>query len=182
MDSINDYLAKIEDILMKMDDAIEGSRAIPFANKVAVDKQDLFDQIDEIRNILDEANKGLPNEIIQAKRIIDERDKIIQEGKNKAELIIRNGEDQVVKLTDEHEISKLAAEKSTQIIEEGKKAAREMRVNAMEYTDEILAKTEETVKKAFESFNRSIRDTSETFTTTIDAIYEDRQSLRGVKK
>jgi len=182
LERINDHLDKIEEILKNMDDVIDKAKIVPFSGKSAVDKEVLFGLIDEVRGVLDEAIRSLPNEIIQANRIVNERDRIIDEGKAKAEAIIKEGHHQVTKLVDEHEIARLAAEQATRIIDEGKKTAREVRVTAMEYADEILAKTEETIKKTFDDFNHAAKDATDSFSETIDEIYANRQSLRGPKK
>lgn len=168
MESILGYLDSIEDIL-------ESCKPSPFTGKITVDKDKIYEIIDEIR-------LNIPNEIRQAQRVITDHDKIILDAKNKATMILKEAEERGQRLTDDHEIYKQAIEEGNKIIEDSKKSARDMRLNAMDYADEILAKTEEIVREAFDSINRQNHVTDDFFNTTIDVIYNNRVELRGSKK
>lgn len=182
MEPVNVHLTKIEDLLSQMEDILEGARTVPFSSKVQVDKHTIYDIIDDLRPVIDDISKDLPNEIVQAKRVITDSDKIINDARNKASMVIKSAESEVVKMTAEHEITKLANEQASQIVEEGKRSARELRLNAMEYADEILEKTEAIIREAMDSFIRRSRDVEEFFGDTVDTIYDNRQELRGKKK
>lgn len=182
METIKDYLARIEDQLSKMEDLLESCRAVPFSGKVSVDKHSIYDIIDDLRPIVEDINKDLPNEIKQARRIISDGDKILSDARNKAGLIIKNAEMEADKLVDEHEIVKRASQQAMQLIEESRKSARELRKNAIEYADEILAKAEESVREAGDSFSMQARGAEDFFSRTIDTLYENRKELRGIKE
>jgi len=182
MEAVNVHLTKIEDFLSQMEDVLEAARAVPFSNKVSIDKQAIYDIIDDLRPVLGDLQKDLPNEIMQAKRVIADNDKIINEARNRAGVIIKNAEGEVLKMTDEHEITKHATAQAAQIVEESKRNARELRLNAMEYADEILAKSEDIIREAADSFVRRSREAEAFFNDTVDTIYNNRQELRGVKQ
>jgi hypothetical protein len=110
MESISVYLQKIEDLISKIEDIVEASRAVPFSTKVSVDKNAVYDVIDDIRPILDDMSRDLPNEIMQAKRIISDSEKMVNDARVKANQLLKNAENDVAKLLSEHEISKLAVE------------------------------------------------------------------------
>jgi len=165
VESLLDYLDIIEDI-------VDSSKPVPFSNKVSVEKEKLFDVISEIR-------LNLPNEIRQAQRIIEDHDKIINEARNKAMSIIKDAENQVKVLTSEHEIYKIAKNQAGEMVEEAKVNARDMRLSAMEYADEILAKTENMVREAMKDFNQQHRMIDDYFGNTVDMLYQNRQELRG---
>jgi len=181
MESVSVHLTKIENLLSQMEDVLEAARAVPFSNKVSIDKDMVYDIIDNLRPVIDDMQKDLPNEIVQAKRVITDGDKILNDARNKASMIIKSAESEVAKMTDEHEITKHATAQAAQILEEGKRGARELRLNAMEYADEILAKTEDIIREAAESFVRRSREAESFFNDTVDTIYNNRQELRGVK-
>ncbi|MDR2939772.1 MAG: ATPase [Clostridiales bacterium] len=168
MDSVLKYLDMVEDLL-------ESSKSVPFSGKVSVEKEKIYDIIDEIR-------LNIPNEIRQSQRIIAEHDKVIADAKAKATTIVKEAEERALKLIDEHEIYKQALEEGNDIIEESKKSARDMRLNAMDYADEILAKTEEIVRESLESISKQNSATEDFFNRTIDVLYSNRMELRGVKK
>jgi len=165
MESLSDYLDAIEDIL-------DGSKAVPFSNKVSVEKDRIFDIIGEIR-------LNLPSEIRHAQRIIDDHDKIINDAKNKAQNILKEAEAEAVSLTNNHEIFKRANEQATEYLEETKKNARDMRLGAVDYTDDILDKSENMIRETMQNMEQQYKYMAEYFNQTMDVLYENRQQLRG---
>jgi len=181
MESVNVQITRIEDLLSQMEDVLEDAKNVPFSSKVSVDKTAIYDIIDALRIVVADVQKDLPNEIVQARRVISDSDKILNDARNKASMVIKSAESEIQKMTDDHEITKLATAQATQIVEEGKRNARELRINAMEYADEILAKTEDIIRDAADSFTRHSREAESFFSDTVDTIYGNRQELRGVK-
>ena len=165
MESLLDYLDEIEDIL-------DSSKAVPFSNKVSVDKNHVLDVISEIR-------LHLPSEIRQAQRIIDEHDKVINDAKQKAENIIKDAEADAKTLTNNHEIFKRANEQAAEFIEETKRNARDMRLSAMDYTDEMLEKSENMIREAMQNIEQQFKYMVDYFNQTLEVLYENRQQLRG---
>ena len=165
MDSLLDYLDQIEDIL-------DASKSVPFSNKISVEKERIYDVMNEIR-------LNLPTEIRHAQRIIEDHDKIIADARVKASSILKEAEEEAKLLTNEHEIFRRANEQATDLIEESKKNARDLRLNAMDYADEILEKTEGMIKEGMENIDEQFRLVNNYLSQTIDVLYENRQSLRG---
>jgi vacuolar-type H+-ATPase subunit H len=165
MKALLNYLDDIEDIL-------DNSKTVPFSNKISVEKERIFDVIGEIR-------LHLPNEIHQAQRIIDDHDKIINDAKNKGKDIIRDAEEDSKMYVNEHEIVRRANDEADIILEEARRDARDMRLNAMDYADEMLKKTEDIIQEAMENMEIQYKMMLEYFRQTIDVLYDNRQQLRG---
>ena len=168
MDTVLKLLDEIEDI-------IDTSHATPFSGKVKVDKEEIYEIISEIR-------VRLPNELKQAKWVIDERNKILIDAQKEADEIIKNAEQRLDKLINEDEITKKAYEQAALINENSKKMAKEMRLGAMEYADEVLSLAEQRIKDLMEAMKQESEKTDQFFNQTLGVIYENRQELRGVKK
>ena len=183
MESINIHLQELESVIDTMDEFLERARrSSPFSKNVSVDRDFLFELIENMRPILYNIQKDLPNEIVQAKRVMSDSDKLINEARSKAALIISNAEAEVVKMTNEHEIMKLAQEQSQEIIEEARQHAKEYRLRSKEYADDTLLEVENIIRNSLDSFARHAREVEEYYTETIDVIYENRQQLRNAKK
>ena len=168
MDAVMRLLEELEDIL-------DNSRGVPFSNKVAVDKEELYDIVSELRDCL-------PNDIKQSKIIVQERNKIIIEAQKEAEGIAKEAEDKMRRLIDEHEITKAAYAQSTEIVENAKKQAKEMRIGATEYADEILAAANEKLREMRDRMREESIKLDEFFGQSMEVIYENRQELRGINK
>jgi vacuolar-type H+-ATPase subunit H len=165
MKALLNYLDDIEDIL-------DNSKTVPFSNKISVEKERIFDVIGEIR-------LHLPHEIHQAQRIIDDHDKIVNDAKNRAKDIIRDAEEDSKVFVNEHEIVRRANDEADVILEEARRDARDMRLNAMDYADEMLKKTEDIIQEAMENMELQYKMMLDYFRQTIDVLYENRQQLRG---
>jgi len=165
MDSLLDYLDQIEDIL-------DASKSVPFSNKISVEKSRIYDVMNEIR-------LNLPTEIRHAQRIIEDHDKIIADARSKSANILKEAEDEAKLLTNEHEVFRRANEQATDAIEEAKKSARDLRLNAMDYADEILEKTEVMIKETMDNVDEQFKLVNDYLSQTVDVLYENRQSLRG---
>lgn len=165
MDSIYDLLDELEDLL-------DSSKAVPFSNKISVSKEEIFDILGDIR-------LNLPGEIKQAQRIADNCDKIINDANNKVASIIKDAEERAERLTSDHEITKMAKEQASVILEDARTSARSMRVGAVEYADELLANTEQAIRESLNEFSKQARIVEDFLTKEMDIIYENRQELRG---
>ena len=175
---ITTQLSKLRDYLNRIEDLLDAARGVPFSNKIGIDKDEMHDILDSILMIVDDMQKDLPNEIQHAKRVLSDNDKIVTDARNKAKMIIENANEQIAKLTDDHEITKRAIEQSAIIVDEEKRNAREIRLNAMEYADEILEKSEETLREAVDMLSKKYNGILAEFSETADLLYNNRQELR----
>lgn len=161
----------IFDLLDELEDMLDRAPAKAFSKKISIDRDAVFELIGDIR-------LSLPVEIKQAQRIADNCDKIINDANNKAQSIIKEAEEKGERLISDSEITKKAREEAAIITGEAKEAAREMRIAAVEYADELLAKTEENLKETLNEFLRVSRSTEDLIAQEIDTVYGNRQELR----
>ena len=96
-------------LLETIEDLLENSRKMPFSNKSIVDKDEILDAIKEIR-------LKLPDDLKQAKWVKEERTRIIQEAKKEGEDIVKEAENRIIAMIDEHEITRKAYEEKQKII------------------------------------------------------------------
>ena len=128
-------------LLETLEDILEKSRNVPFSSKGIVDKEELLEIIKEIRI-------KLPDELKQAKWIKEERQRIILEASKEADEIVKEAENRIIAMIDEHEITRKAYEQRTDIIETANQMSREINKRALEYADEKLSAVEETLEEA----------------------------------
>lgn len=159
-------------MLDSLEDMIDNAPARPFSKRISIDKDEIFEVLADIR-------LSLPGEIKQAQRIADNCDKIINDANNKAQNIIKDAEEKCERLIGENEITKKAKEEAAIITNEAKDTAREMRIAAVEYADNLLAQTEQTIRETLEEFLKVSRGTEDFLAKEIDIVYNNRQELRG---
>lgn len=90
--------------------------------------------------------------INKAKAMADETIRLSNE---RGELIIKEALQEQAKLVDAHEITRLATEKAKETVEDAKKQAREMRLGARDYVNEMLYKLEVQLNKNLEEVKQN---------------------------
>ena len=132
---------EIFNLLETIEDMLENSKTLPFTSKAVLDKDELLDIIKEIRLKLHE-------ELKQAKVIKEEHDRIIEKANEEAKEIVKEAENRIISMIDEHEITKKAYEQKNKIIENANDMAREISNGTKAYADNILAGVQVTLEDA----------------------------------
>lgn len=154
-------------LLDTIEDIIERSKTVPFTDKGIVSKNELLDIIKEIR-------LKLPDELKQAKWIKEERERIITEAQKDADDIVKEAENRIISMIDEHEITKKAYEKKTEIIATANDIYREYSTNANEYANSVLKDVQDTMIKLCETIN----NVEVSLQSKIDVVEEQRKQLK----
>lgn len=140
-------------LLDEIEDIIEGSSTIPFAGKALVDKGEVLDIIKEIRI-------KLPDEIKQAEWIKVERQRILAEAQNEADTMVEEVKIHIEEMVEQDEITKLAYERSEEIISKAQNNAKEIRIGAREYADGLLKETEVNLKNIIVTLEKNRQELS----------------------
>lgn len=128
-------------LLETLEDLLERGRNVPFSAKIIVDKEEMLDLIKEIR-------LKLPDELKQAKWVKEERQRILAESQKEADGIVKEAENRIIAMIDEHEITRKAYEKKVEIIETANEMSREISKGTKEYADNVLAGIEVALEDA----------------------------------
>ena len=154
-------------LLETLEDILENSKTVPFTEKSIVEKDQLLDIIKEIR-------LKLPDELKQAKWIKEERERIINEAQKDANDIVKEAENRIISMIDEHEITKKAYDKKTEIIADANEMYREITQGTNDYVDGILANIENNMLELVKSLN----GVEMTIQHAIETIQNNRKELK----
>lgn len=128
---------KVEDLVIELREYIEDAKVLPLSGgKCVVD-------VEHIKEILDDIEETLPQEVRQAKAIVADRSQIIADAKSEAESIVRSAEERKKGLVTQNEIVRQAQAEANEIITDAKAKAREMRKAVNDYVDEMMKRTDE---------------------------------------
>ena len=148
----------IEEILEMMDDMLDKAVNVPFTNK-----KSLID-VDKMRELIDEVRLNLPNEIKQARDLVNDRKTIINDAKNEAANIVTRAEQRAQSLVAQQEIVRQATAKANEINAAAQAQTKELRDMTNKYVDNMLTKVEELlsndiidVKKARSALKQTIK-------------------------
>jgi len=121
----------VSDIIDMIEDVIENASSVPIIGKVLVDK-------DEVLGLIQDIRLNIPDEIKQAKWVKDNRQKILLDAQKESENMIKEAEAKTLELINDHEISERASEQANEIISNAQNNARELRLGAISYADEVF--------------------------------------------
>lgn len=138
-------------LLDELEEYLEGAKTLPFTNKGVVDKEEILDIIKEIR-------LKLPDELKQAKWIKEERARILVEAQKEADGIVKEAENRIISMIDEHEITRKAYEQKAKIIETANEMSREISAGTKDYADNILEKVESVLQDALKTIENNRRE------------------------
>lgn len=141
----------ILELISELEEKIDSSLEIPFIKKAFVNKEELM-------NLLGDISLQLPDEVRMAKQIAEDRTRILADAQKQADLIIKNAEQKIISMVDEHEITKRATEQADEIIAKAQKNARDIRIGTLEYSDNMLAQLENSLKAMSDSIKQSRSD------------------------
>ncbi len=128
------------ELIDKLDEIIGKSRKIPFSSNFIINENEIYEILDELRNVM-------PEELKQARWIVKERENMLEEAKRQAGRIMREAEERAEIMVSQGEIMKSAMKKSEEVLSLSEAKARTVRLEAEDYSDEKLASLEAVVYK-----------------------------------
>jgi len=151
--------SKIEELINQIESYISSCNYVTLSNTyIKVNKEEIEDLIRELK-------AKTPDEIKQYKAILDQKDEIINNAKEKAEKMLSDVKKETNQLIDEHQIKKQAFDEAQGIVSQAtvqadailKRAtyeAENMKSAAVQYTDGLLANVEKVLQDSIDSTNK----------------------------
>ena len=138
-------------LLENLEELIENSKKMPFTNKIMIEQDEILDIIKDIR-------LKLPEDLKQAKWVREERERILAEAGKEADDVVKEAENRIIAMIDEHEITKKAYEQKNQIMEAANENSRQITQGAKEYADNILASLEKSLEKTLKEISQDRKE------------------------
>ncbi|MCC8111994.1 MAG: vacuolar-type H+-ATPase subunit H [Ruminococcus sp.] len=139
----------IEELLDEMDDLLDHARPLPFAaHKAVIDA-------DRMRELLNEAQLNVPVEIKRAKLIDSDCDRIINEARNKAEVIIQEAESRVKRLISKEAVLQEAKQRSLDILTKAQNGSNDVKLAAEKYVSRLLDNAQEYLQSALQEIQQT---------------------------
>ncbi len=134
-------------LIDKLDDLVHNARTVPLTDSVMVDREEIYDLLDQMRSTI-------PEEIKQARWIVKERQEMLAEAKQEAERVLKEAQDRAEQLASEMEVVRLADRQAGQVLEDAREREREIRLGAEDYADEVLGNLEVNLDKFLAAVRR----------------------------
>ena len=170
-------MSKIEQIITEIEEYIDGCKFKPLSSSVIMVNKD------EIDEMLAELRLRTPDEIKKYQKIIANKDAILNDAKERAENMVAEATAHINQLVSEHEIMqqayKEAQKQAQEMLDSATNEANSVRMNAMQYTDDILNNVQGILTTGMNNF-QNIQDTMmNALNGSLDVVVESRRELSG---
>jgi hypothetical protein len=138
-----DVNAKIDELI----EIVESARAMPMSTSCVINRAQMLELLDILR-------QGLPDEMERAKRVLSDRESVLEEGRREAERLrdrARGERDSIINNTD---ISREAQDAAGRMLSDARREADQIRADADEYVDQKLANFEVVLTKTLQAVGR----------------------------
>ncbi|MDR1364676.1 MAG: ATPase [Oscillospiraceae bacterium] len=130
---------EIDKIIDEIEDIVDLAWQVPMlGGKILVDSNEISQSIRNLR-------LTLPREIIQAKNIVSDRTRIMENAQNECESVYKKAEEKVRAMVDEHEIVKNAKISADEILKDSQAKINSIKSQAIAYLDKVFLKIEESM-------------------------------------
>jgi len=157
-------------LLDEMEGYLQECNNLPFSSKVVVNMEVLYEFMADLR-------MKLPEEVKRAKRIIDERDNLLEEAKQTARAVDAETKEHVEQLLDEHEIRKQAIKEAEELMTKAQAAAEEITDGAYNYVDELLGQNQQVLHDMLEKSHQHAEQYENYLKSQIDVVGKNRESI-----
>lgn len=135
-------------ILDELELIIKDGKKIPFSNgKTLIESNRFLDRLDRIRAIL-------PEELENARLVIHQKERIVNDACAEAEKYVEQSRDRVARMLDDNEITKNAMNVAEEIVSKAEQVAQEIRRDANEYADGVLTHMEIVLRKGLDAVSQ----------------------------
>ncbi len=175
--------SRIEQIIDEIEEYIDGCKYQPLSNsKIIVNKEELEDLIRELR-------VKTPDEIKRYQKIINNKEAILNDARDKAEALINEATVHTNELINEHEIMQqayaqanevvtLATQQAQEILDNATMEANSVKASAIQYTDDILANLESIIEHGMQAANEHYGQLINDLNNCLNVVQANRMELR----
>lgn len=151
------------------------------ATRVIVPKDELYDLLDDLR-------RDIPAEIKRYRKILNQRDAILDDANTKAQAMLADAKEQYKALVEEHNIMQQAyqqAEKTVneanqraqEILDDARKQAEEIGSGAIYYTSDLLTMAEKTIQAAYTNTLNNSKALEKSLKEYLDTVRNNKAEL-----
>lgn len=115
----------------RLEAVVNGANRVPMSSKVFIDEREALDVLDLMRTTV-------PEEIKQARRINQEREKILAQAQTEANRIVTQAQERADRIVSEDNITHQAEERARQMLDRARREAEDVRRGADQYALDML--------------------------------------------
>jgi len=139
----------IFDVLDRLEALVNQSRRLPLTSSIVVGEEEILEALDQIR-------VSLPDEIREARMVLETRDARLREAAEQAEQTVLAGQERADRLTDDHEVTRRATADADRLLTEARDRSRKMRRDTDDYVRDRMEELETELASALAQVRRGL--------------------------
>ena len=175
--------SRIEQLIDEIEEYIDSCKYQPLSNtKIIVNKEELEELLRELR-------MKTPDEIKRYQKIINNKEAILNDAREKAEALINEATAHTTELVSEHEIMQqayaqanevvnMATQQAQEILDNATVEANSVKAAAIQYTDDILANLEQIIENGINIANEHYGRLIDDLNGCLNVVQANRMELR----
>ena len=133
--------------LAELRQVVEDARSMPMSASAVVNRGELLELIDGLRDALDQA-------FVDSQRVIAERQAVVEEGHREAERIVADAHNERERIISDTDVYRVAKRQADDVLAKAHSEADELRQETDQYVDAKLANFEITLERTMEAVKR----------------------------
>jgi len=138
-----DVNAKIDELI----EIVESARAMPMSASCVINRAQVLDLLDDLK-------RGLPEEMDKARRVLADRESVLEDGRREAERLLERTRSERESIIGNTDVSREARGTAERILAEARREAEQMRLEAEDWVDQKLANFEVVLTKTIQAVGR----------------------------
>ena len=119
-------------LLDALTDTVERARSMPMSSSVLINRNEVLDLLDSLRN-------ALPNQITHADQVLSDAGQVYEDAASQADELLQNARVRAQEMVSAQEITRSATTHAEQLVAQAQETAAKLTTNADDYCDRRLA-------------------------------------------
>jgi len=148
------------ELMDQLEELVTGARRVPLSASIVVNEDDALE-------LIDRARLRLPDELVQARHTMEDRERILGEARHdadqaiarasdEAQRLVREAGERAVELVGEHAITLQARAHAASLVSDAETQAASVRAEVDAYAREVMVKLEEQLARAASTVRKGI--------------------------
>ncbi len=120
----------------RLEALVNGSRRVPLSSRIMLEEEDLLAIVEQMR-------QTIPNEIKQARRVLQDREQILKQAQSEAEKIVTMARERAEYMINQEGILTVAKERGEQMLSDAQRDAQTTRSEIEQYAVDVLGHLEQ---------------------------------------
>ena len=120
----------------RLEALVNGSRRVPLSSRIMLEEEDLLAIVEQMR-------QTIPNEIKQARRVLQDREQILKQAQSEAEKVVTMARERAEYMINQEGILTMAKERGEQMLSDAQRDAQSTRSEIEQYAVDVLGHLEQ---------------------------------------